>query len=329
MSPATTPPPVIAARELRFSIGETVAIGPLDLTVPAGAMVGIVGETGSGKSLMCRALTGLLPSIGGSLDGGSLRFEGEELAGADARRWASARRGRIGFMPQASLSSLNPVRRIGAQMRETLRLTGSRSRGACDRRAAELLALVRLRDVPRVLRSYPHELSGGMRQRVMLALALVGEPRLLVADEPTTALDATIQAEVLQLLRQVQERSGMSVVIVSHDLRSLSSVCDTIVVMYAGRVVESGPTATVLARPSHPYTRGLLASDPALTPRGTPLRAIEGRPLPADEWGAPGCRFAPRCGFATADCTTTDPPPEPTAPGTQAACLHWKEVVGA
>jgi oligopeptide/dipeptide ABC transporter ATP-binding protein len=325
----TVPQPVLEVRGLRFSVGDSVSVGPLDLTVPVRSALGIVGETGSGKSLLCRALTGMLPSLGGRIDAGSLVFDGRDLARADGGTWRAARRGGIGFMPQASLSSLNPVRRIGAQMHETLKLQGIRDRAERRRRAHALLEQVRLKDPARVLGSYPHQLSGGMRQRVMLALAIAGDSKLVITDEPTTALDATVQSEVVELLRDVQRERQVALIAVSHDIKVIRRLCATVAVMYAGRFVEVGPTAQVLDSPHHPYTKGLLASDPALVPRGSRLGAIGGQPPAAAEWHTGGCPFAPRCRFVTDVCRAEDPALGETNPGRLAACHHVREVAAS
>jgi oligopeptide/dipeptide ABC transporter ATP-binding protein len=320
---------VLEARGLEFGVGGAVAVGPVDLEVRAGRTLGIVGETGSGKTLLCRVLVGVLGSIGGSVRAGSLVVGGADVTGAGAREWAALRRGVVGFMPQASLSGLNPVRRVGAQMEEALRAQGVASRGERRERARTLLGQVRMPDPERVLKSYSHELSGGMRQRVMLALALAGDPMILVADEPTTALDATVQTEVLDVIKDVQRARHMAVVTVSHDMRVVRRTCDAVAVMYAGRIVEHGPTARVLSEPSHPYTRALLAADPALAERGRPLNAISGAPRPPQAWHDGGCAFRERCAFATALCGEVAPPLHAVAERHAAACHHAQQVAAA
>lgn len=314
---------------LRFSVADVVTVGPIDLEVPTGTSLGIVGETGSGKTLLCRTLVGMLGDIGGRVLEGSLTVGGRDLTRAGRREWTEVRRGGVGFMPQASLSGLNPVRRIGAQLAEALEAQGVAGRAARRQRARALLDDVRMRDPDRVLQSYSHQLSGGMRQRVMLALALAGDPGLLVADEPTTALDATVQKEVLDLLRDVQRDRDMTLLIVSHDMRVVRRTCDAVAVMYGGRVVESGPTDRVLSRPSHPYTRALLAADPALVPRGAPLSAIPGVPRSPQHWRDGGCTFRERCAFASDVCAAEDPILLPGAAGHAVACHHRDTVAAA
>ncbi|MBB2914052.1 oligopeptide/dipeptide ABC transporter ATP-binding protein [Streptosporangium becharense] len=321
--------PLLVASGLRFRVGDAVAIGPIDLAVSAGQSLGIVGETGSGKSLLCRTLVGMLDGVGGAIDSGSLVIGGTELAGASSRAWVDLRRSVIGFVPQASLSGLNPVRRVSAHLDETLRVQGVDDRAARRARSLELLREVRMRDPERVLRSYGHELSGGMRQRVMLALALAGDPRILVADEPTTALDATVQREVLNLVKDVQRERNMAVVTVSHDMRVVRRTCDFVAVMYAGRVIEAGPADQVLSRPSHPYTRALLAADPALVPRGAPLSAIPGSPRQPHAWRDGTCSFMERCAFSTDICGQAEPDLEQRLGDQSVACHHAQEVARA
>lgn len=313
--------PRVKAEGLRFSIGSVVRVGPIDLTLRSGRTLGIVGETGSAKSLLCRTLVGMLEIVGGQIDGGRLEIDGRELAGADRATWAKLRRTSVGYMPQASMSGLNPVRRVGAQLRELLE--GSRA----DRteQARELLRQVQLHDTERVLKAYPHELSGGMRQRVMLAFSLIGDPNILVADEPTTALDATVQAEVLRVIKEVQEQRHMSVIVVSHDMRVIKRMCDDIAIMYCGRVVEQGPIEDIVARPRHPYTRALLQADPIFAERKTPLGAVRGAPRPPADWNDGGCNFRERCPFATAVCETSDPELLPRGP-VRVACHNAEEV---
>ncbi|MBY4130248.1 ABC transporter ATP-binding protein [Rhodococcus fascians] len=279
---------VVRARSLRFSIGRTT-VGPVDLEVGRGRVMGIVGETGSGKTLLCRTLTGMLQACGGSVVSGEVDVLGRRMTDANKQQWTRLRRGPIGYMPQASLAALNPVRRVGAQMEETLRYSEIKGRSGRRTAAAQLLERVQLRDVDRVMRSYPHQLSGGMRQRVLLAMALIGDPQLLVADEPTTALDATVQVEILKLLQGIQKAKNMSMILVSHDLASLRAVCDDITVMRAGSVVEQGYAQDVFGNPQHPYTRALLASDPALVPRGSRLLIMDDQ-LTASQPSSPAAR---------------------------------------
>lgn len=315
----------LRVRDLEFSVGDSVRLGPITLEAAPGTTLGVVGETGSGKSLLCRALVGMLSLSGGTIDAGSIEFQGEEFARADSRRWAQLRRRRVGYMPQASMAGLNPVRRVGSQLNDIL--VGPRTL-KLDK-ARMLMQQVQMSDPDRVLRSYPHELSGGMRQRVMLAFALAGDPDILVADEPTTALDATVQNEVLGLIQQVQKERNMAMVIVSHDMRVIRRVCDRVAVMYGGRIVELGPTSTVLSAPSHPYTRALLQADPTLAARKTVLGAIPGAPRPPVDWRDGGCVYRERCSFATEVCAQSVPELRNVRAGDAAACHHAEKVVAA
>ncbi len=250
--------------------------------------------------MVCRALTGRLARIGARGLGGSVRFDGTDLLAQSPEQWRRLYGRRLALVPQNSLLSLDPVMRVGRQLDETLRELDP----AAPRpdRAVELLDMVHLADPRQVLRAYPHELSGGMRQRVMIALALAGQPDLLVADEPTSALDVTVQHGILGLLAELRTLHRMSIVFVTHDLSIVESVCDQVAVMYAGSVVESGPAATMLTAPRHPYTRALVAAHPGTDRRAGQLAAIPGQPRSLVA-GAPGCQFAPRCPQAAGPAT--------------------------
>jgi oligopeptide/dipeptide ABC transporter ATP-binding protein len=289
---------------LGVQIGGNAVLSDVALEIRSRRVLGLVGETGSGKSLTCRALLGLLARIGGSVTAGTIRFDGVDLVDADAGVWSELRGHRIGFIPQASLNALDPVSTVGAQLQETIRVL---DRGAAVReRAIELLKMVEMPDPERVLRLYPHQLSGGMRQRVMIALALVGRPSLLVADEPTTALDVTVQQAILEVLAGLRDSEGMSVLLVTHDLGVIADIADDIAVMYAGTVVERGATRDVLTDPKHPYTRALLGARPRMGERDRELATIPGQPATPGSW-TPGCRFAPRCQHAQPVCTQSEP----------------------
>jgi oligopeptide transport system ATP-binding protein len=285
--------------------GELRALGGVDFALEAGQTLGIVGESGSGKSQTALALLGLQPRR--ARLAGSIRFEGQELLGAGEGAWNRVRGQRIGLVFQDPMTSLNPYLSIGTQLAEVLQ----RHRGLARREAlaecARMLDAVRIADPRARLRQYPHELSGGMRQRVLIAGALLCRPALLVADEPTTALDVTVQAEILALLQELQAELGMALLLISHDLDVVAEVCESLLVMYAGRVVESGPAAQLLASPRHPYTIGLLASRPRLdAPPGTPLRPIAGQPPDLAQL-PPGCAFQPRCPHAVPACLAQAP----------------------
>jgi oligopeptide/dipeptide ABC transporter ATP-binding protein len=323
---------VLAVRGLAVSVGRgsrrLLAVDDVSFEVPEGGSLGIVGESGSGKSLTLRALMALLPP-GVQVERGVVELAGQALplSGADARK---ARRRRLGMVFQDPLSGLDPVQAVGVQVAEVPRRVLGESGPASWRRAIELLGLVGLPDPERHSRSYPHELSGGMRQRVVIAMALASEPRVLLCDEPTTALDVTVQAQVLELLDNLRHRLGVAVVFVSHDLAVVRQVCDQLAVMYAGRLVETGPASELLDRPAHPYTLGLLEAVVDLDePHRLPL-AIPGMP-PDLAHLPPGCPFAPRCRFESLDCTMVRPELEPLngqSPPRATRCIH-PERLGA
>lgn len=305
-------------------IGNRTLLRDVVLEVPAGGSLGIVGETGSGKSLSCRAMMGLLDRIGGEIVGGTAEFDGIDLRDLDRDGWRKLRGRRIGLVPQMSLSSLDPVRRIGSQLDETVRALKGREKAR--ERSVELLESVEIPRVEEVLTLYPHELSGGMRQRVMIALALAGHPELLIADEATTALDVTIQRTILELLSRLRRELGMALVVVTHDLGVVEEVCDSVAVMYAGSTVETGAVGQILSAPAHPYTRALIAADPALRGDGEPI-GIPGAP-PDVAMLADGCAFAPRCREAIESCEIGGLALEEISPGHRAACKRLKEGEG-
>ena len=279
-----------------------------------------MGESGSGKSVSALSLLGLLPTGISRVTSGTAMFEGEDLLRLPEGRLRSIRGNRIGLISQDPLSSLNPMMTIGRQIAEALEIHLDMSRTAATARAVELLDLVGIPSPARRINDYPHQFSGGMRQRAMIAMALSCEPSLLIADEPTTALDVTIQAQVLELLQRLREELHMAVLLITHDLAVLAGFADRLAVMYAGRVVETGPTEQILADPVHPYTIGLLGSLPRLDrDRGVPLTPIEGVP---PDLAAPlvGCPFRPRCPYAVEACTSVDPDLEPAGPERAAAC---------
>ncbi|MGN6446052.1 dipeptide/oligopeptide/nickel ABC transporter permease/ATP-binding protein [Amnibacterium sp.] len=317
---------LLAVRGLRVGFGEpgreTVVVDGVDLDVEPGEVVGLVGESGSGKTVTALALLGLLGANGRIL-AGSVRFAGEELVGLSSRRLREIRGAGIAMISQEPMVSLDPSFRIGSQIAEAARAHRRLSRRETKARVAELLRAVRLD--PAVARRYPHEVSGGMAQRVAIAIALAGEPRLLIADEPTTALDVTVQAEILDLLRGLQERTGMAVVLVSHDWGVIADLCTRAVVMYAGEVVETASVRETFTAPRHPYTLALLRSNPHGTRPGEPLPTIGGVvPSPRD-WPV-GCRFAARCAFATDTCRSGPIPVLSVGDDRTSRCIHVDEV---
>jgi oligopeptide transport system ATP-binding protein len=297
---------------------ELLAVDSLNFELEPGAALGIVGESGSGKSQTALALIGLLPR--NARVTGSIQFDGQELVGLKPGAFNRLRGARIGMVFQDPMTSLNPHLEIGTQMAEVLqRHRGSRRREALAD-AARMLDAVQLANAAAALRRYPHEFSGGMRQRISLAMTLLCRPQLLIADEPTTALDVTVQAQILRLLAQLRRELGLSVILISHDLGVVSELCDQTLVMYAGRMMESGSTARMLSQPAHPYTQGLLGSRPHLQqPRSQDLRSIPGQPPALSQIGE-GCPFHPRCVFAYPTCSRVRPPPHRARGGTLSAC---------
>jgi peptide/nickel transport system ATP-binding protein len=295
---------LLEVRDLRVAFptqtGLLLAADRVSFDLDRGEVLGLVGESGSGKSATCRALLGLVPPPGEILSG-SVVLEGRDLLRASPRELRAVRGRDVAMVFQDPLSALDPVFTIGDQLNEVLRRRIGLSRRQANARAVELLDHVGIPSPRSRLGAYSHELSGGMRQRIMIALALAGEPRLLLADEPTTSLDVTIQDQILHLLLELRRETGMAIVLVSHDMGVIAQTCDRVAVMYAGRLFEVGPVDAVFARPQHPYTRALLAAIPSLEGRGAQLRPIAGQPpdlarLPA------GCPFAPRCEHARAEC---------------------------
>ena len=330
--------PLLAIRDLSIGLRGRSGVLPLvrgvSLDVHAGERVGLVGESGSGKSLTLLAIMGLLASPPVEVTGGSIRLAGPDPAGPDpagldpvSTELAGARdkvlrgiRGRdIAMIYQDPMTSLDPLQRVGEQIAEGLRAHGT-PRAEARERTLAVLAEVRLPDPARLARAYPHELSGGMRQRVMIAAALAGNPRLLLADEPTTALDVTIQRQILALVASIQRTRNLAVLWVTHDLGVAAQFVQRLAVMYAGRVVEVGPTQTVFAAPQHPYTAALLAAVPSTTGDRTALGQIPGTP-PEPGRLPPGCSFAPRCRQARPECAAAEPALEPREDGASAACF--------
>lgn len=269
-------------------------IDAASLTVRRDEAVGLVGESGSGKTMLCRALLGTLERHGAVAIGGSIQCSGRELVGAPESAWRRIRGREIGYVPQSSLAGLNPVLTIGTQLAESISCVRRMSSSDLRRESLQLLDTVRIPRAEQILEERPHQLSGGMRQRVMIATALAQRPKALVADEPTTALDVTTQREILTLLMKLRKELGMSLILVSHDLAVIEEVCDSMVVMYAGLAVEAGSVELLTRAPRHPYTRALRASRVDTATRGRPLETIAGEPATVGAWPA-GCRFAPRC----------------------------------
>ena len=297
------------------------AVDGVSFALERGETLGLVGESGSGKSVSCYALMGLLPTPPARIESGTAIFDGTDLLRAPASAVRALRGKRIAMIFQDPMTSLNPYLRIGEQIVEPLLIHESLPRRAALQRAEEMLAAVGIPDPARRLRQYPHEFSGGMRQRVMIAMALITKPELLIADEPTTALDVTVQAQILDLIKSMQRELGMAVIFVTHDLAVVSGLCDRVQVMYAGRIVETADTRTLFGSARHPYTRALQRSIPALQSKGAALYTIPGLP-PDLSKPLPGCAFAPRCEFATGACTETAAELRPVAAPHAHACTR-------
>jgi peptide/nickel transport system permease protein len=326
------PAPLLSVRDLRITVpgpaGGTVLVSGMSFDLLPGRTLAIVGESGCGKSVTARALLGVAPA-GGRVDG-SIRLAGPglastELAGAREAQWRAVRGRRIAFVGQEPMSGLDPAQTVGSALREVIRAYSGCGRKQARDRAIALLRRVRLDDPQRVARLYPHQISGGMAQRVTIARALAGEPQILVADEPTTALDVTIQADILALLRSLQLTSGIAVLLVTHDWGVVAGLADDVLVMYAGQAVERSAAGQVFAAPRHPYTQALLRSDPHASAPGRALPVIAGTVPPPGQWPA-GCRFAGRCGYVTAECTAAEPPLTPAEPGHETRCIHADQL---
>ncbi len=302
--------PLLEVRGLRTVFatddGDVAVLEDVGFTVHAGQTLAIVGESGCGKSVTSLSIMGLLPKPHGRIAAGSIRFEGRELADMPERELQDLRGNGMAMIFQEPMTSLNPAFTVGDQIMEGLVRHRGLSPAQARERAIEMLRKVRIPAPEQRLDEYPHKLSGGMRQRVMIAMGLANDPRLLIADEPTTALDVTIQAQILELMRTLQQETGTAIVLITHDLGVVAEVADEVVVMYAGRIVERAPVAALFDQPQHPYTVGLLGSIPRLDVERERLASIDGQ-VPPPTQRPPGCAFADRCPFADADCRSALP----------------------
>ncbi len=302
--------------------GEVHAVNDVSFHLKAGELLGVVGESGSGKSVTMMSLIGLLPSPPAEVRNGTVMFEDQDLLTATDEQLRAVRGARIGFVFQDPMTSLNPVFNVGFQLMEPLRKHMGMNKSAARKRAVELLELVGIPDAARRLKDYPHQFSGGMRQRVMIAIALACDPKVLIADEPTTALDVTIQAQILELMKDLRDKLGMAVVWITHDLGVIAGIADRVLVMYGGQVVEHAPVRELFKNPQHPYTHALLQTVPNVRgKREARLEVIEGQP---PILGAPpsSCPFRPRCARAIARCEVENPLREPVSHGHDVACFH-------
>ncbi|MBO0661156.1 ABC transporter ATP-binding protein [Jiella sp. MQZ9-1] len=299
--------------------GRHVIVDRVSFTLGKGEILGLVGESGSGKTMACRALLKLLPSKRLSIPGGRVRIDGEDVMALPDAGFRTVRGKRIGMIFQNPASHLDPVMRIGEQIAESVRFHHGSSRRAAEARAVELLTQVGIPDPKERSRGFPHEFSGGMRQRAMIALALASDPDILIADEPTTALDVTVQAQILRLLKELRDARGLSIIFITHDLGVVAQLCDRICVLYGGRVCEIGDKRTLLADPRHPYTAGLTGCQPGAGATGSRLKTIPGYPPTIDAMPS-GCRFHPRCSNAVDACARLQPPFEDVGQDRRLAC---------
>jgi oligopeptide/dipeptide ABC transporter ATP-binding protein len=321
---------LLSVRELAVGFdtddGIVRAVDRVSFDVTPGRTLGIVGESGCGKSVTALSVMRLLPQPMGRILGGEILFGGRDLLRLPIEAMREVRGAQIGMVFQEPMSALNPVHTIGRQLSEVLLVHRRANKADALKRSVEILAKVGIPSPEVRVSEYPHQLSGGMRQRVVIAMALACGPQLLIADEPTTALDVTVQAQILSLIKDLQQEMAMAVILITHDLGVIAETCDDVIVMYAGRVAEQGPVREIFARPRHPYTNGLLSSIPRLTGRRkSRLNSIEGmvpglRELPA------GCRFANRCPYAEPRCAAGAPPLENVTEGHDVSCFRWREL---
>ncbi|MEV4437986.1 ABC transporter ATP-binding protein [Streptomyces sp. NPDC049577] len=312
--------------EFRTRDGVAKAVNGVSYRVAAGETLAVLGESGSGKSVTAQAVMGILDSPPGRITGGEVLFRGKDLLAMGAETRRRLRGAKLAMIFQDALSSLNPVMTVGAQLAEMFEVHQSMARKDARARAVRLMERVRIPAAKQRVNDYPHQFSGGMRQRIMIAMALALEPELIIADEPTTALDVTVQAQVMDLLAELQREYNMGLILITHDLGVVADVADKIAVMYAGRIVETSPVHELYRAPAHPYTRGLLDSIPRLDRKGRELYAIKG--LPPSLTAVPsGCPFHPRCPRAQDVCRTDRPPLHTVGPGRTSACHFWEETL--
>lgn len=317
--------PLLSVTDLRTYFhtrsGVYRAVDGVSFSLERGETLGIVGESGSGKSVTCYSIMGLIPTPPGRIESGTAVFDGVDLLHCTPTQSRAIRGKRVAMIFQDPMTSLNPYMRISDQLMEPLLIHENLSKPAARQRALAALESVGINDPDKRINLYPHEFSGGMRQRVMIAMALITKPELLIADEPTTALDVTVQAQILELIKKMQRELGMAVIFITHDLGVVSGLCDRVQVMYAGCIVESTDTRTLFHSPRHPYTRALQRSIPALQPKGTELYTISGMP-PDLSKPLPGCGFSARCEHATALCRATTPALAAISPTHAQSCLR-------
>ncbi|WP_438486004.1 ABC transporter ATP-binding protein [Streptomyces sp. S186] len=327
---APTAEPLLDVQDLKVEFrtrdGVARAVNGVSYTVTAGETLAVLGESGSGKSVTAQAVMGILDSPPGFVTGGRILFQGRDLLTLGKEERRRIRGAKMAMIFQDALSALNPVLSVGAQLGEMFQVHTGASRKEARGRAVELMERVGIPAARVRVGDYPHQFSGGMRQRIMIAMALALEPDLIIADEPTTALDVTVQAQVMDLLAELRREYRMGLILITHDLGVVADVADTIAVMYAGRVVETAPVHQLYKAPAHPYTRGLLESVPRLGHKGRELHAIKGLP-PSLTAIPPGCAFHPRCPLARDICRTDRPPLYDAGPDRASACHFWREAI--
>ena len=305
--------------------GTVQAVNHLSYKLRKGEKLGIVGESGSGKSVSSLGMLRLIPNPPGRITGGEILYKGQDLVKAPKKEMQRIRGNEISMIFQEPMTSLNPIIKCGKQIAESLRLHRGMNKEEAMEEAVRLMQSVGIANPAQRAHEYPHQMSGGMRQRVMIAMALACEPQILIADEPTTALDVTIQAQILDLIRDLNERMGTSVIFITHDLGVVSELCDTVLVMYTGRIVEQAPVLELFETPKHPYTVGLLEAIPRITKQRAPLQTIEGTvPNPTER--IEGCSFSPRCPYATEQCRQKEPPEVQLSEHRRVRCWRYQSV---
>lgn len=308
------------------SRGVVKAVDGVDFSVEAGKTLGIVGESGCGKSISSMSILRLIPSPPGKIEGGQILFQGKDLIKVSDEEMRNIRGNDISMIFQEPMTSLNPVFTVGYQIMEILMLHQNMSEEEAEKKVIEMLKLVRIPRAEKIVNEYPHQLSGGMRQRVMIAMALACQPRLLIADEPTTALDVTIQAQILELMNELKVKLNTAIMLITHDLGVIAEMADHVIVMYAGKVVEDAPVEELFENPRHPYTIGLMNSIPSMVKEGSRLESIEGsvpNPLELPK----GCYFNPRCKYATDECRNKQPDIQEISQNHKVRCFRAKEAL--
>ncbi|RKE79279.1 ABC transporter ATP-binding protein [Rhizobium sp. AG855] len=305
---------------LSVSIGNAALLDEVSFSVERGQILGLVGESGSGKSLTALTITGLLPLIGGRITGGRVMFDGTDMARLGETGLRKLRGRRIGFVMQNPMTALDPVQRIGEQVDIVSRLHLGLSRKEARSRTLDLLAQLRIPEASAIAEAYPHQLSGGMKQRIVIAMALAGDPDLIVADEPTTALDVTVQAQIIQILTGLVRERGLALLLITHDMGVVAQACDRVAVLYAGRLAEEQPVGSLFERPAHPYTKALIGCIPRDGMEAGGLRGIPGT-VPGAAHFPSGCRFHPRCDRVLETCRTRQPLLRPLSPSGAATCF--------